>query len=170
MSLGIMTPLRRIFFTSLRNPIRSFATTWVPPELPPIPVQGSSALVAPTYTLTASLRPLSNDGSKWSRKYRSQGLVPGVVFGNGAPKDPSVKWAGRDAPENYRLLVLTSHQAIQRELVVNKVPGGTALESRVYDLTISEDFEPAGVKEGDVIKVVPRHLQVRSLGRLVVYG
>jgi len=74
-----------------------------------------------------------------------------------------VPWAGRDAPENYRILVLTSHQAIQRELVVNKVPGGTALESRVYKLTISEDFEPAGVKEGDVLDVVPRHVQFHPL-------
>eukprot|EP00518_Triparma_eleuthera_P005928 CAMPEP_0182467206 /NCGR_PEP_ID=MMETSP1319-20130603/13468_1 /TAXON_ID=172717 /ORGANISM="Bolidomonas pacifica, Strain RCC208" /LENGTH=226 /DNA_ID=CAMNT_0024667269 /DNA_START=387 /DNA_END=1065 /DNA_ORIENTATION=+ len=93
----------------------------------------------------------------------NKGLVPGVVFGNGRPKDPAVPWAGRDAPENYRILVLTSHQAIQRELVVNKVPGGTALESRVYKLTISEDFEPAGVKEGDVLDVVPRHVQFHPL-------
>mmetsp|Transcript_23721 Transcript_23721/g.47186 ORF Transcript_23721/g.47186 Transcript_23721/m.47186 type:complete len:295 (-) Transcript_23721:48-932(-) len=143
---------------------RSLATTWEPPELPTIPDKTrSSSKKSQTYELTASLRPPENDGSRWSRRYRNKGLVPGVVFGNGRPKDPAVPWAGRDAPENYRILVLTSHQAIQRELVVNKVPGGTALESRVYKLTISEDFEPAGVKEGDVLDVVPRHVQFHPL-------
>lgn len=90
-----------------------------------------------------------------------------MIFGNNAIDSSG----GKLAPHNNRILITTSHESLIRELMVNKVPGGTAMESRVYDMTMMDDHSPPEgpqVKAGDVVKVIPRHLEMHPVYNEVV--
>ena len=106
-------------------------------------------------------------GSRASRRLRRSGRVPGVIFGNNA----SDSIGGKLAPHNNRILITTCHDALLRELVKNKVPGGTALESRVYQMTVLDSYNPPQgpqVSAGDCISVIPRHLEMHPVHNEVV--
>ncbi|GMI11354.1 hypothetical protein TrVE_jg4941 [Triparma verrucosa] len=128
------------------------STAWIPPELPILENRLDSKDDEITkYELSCNVRPWSKDGSRYSRTYRSQGLIPGIIYGAPSPT----------SPEPSRILTLTSHQKIQRELVINKLPGYSAFSSRVYDLTLL-DSTPS-TNAGDVIQVIPRDLQMHPV-------
>jgi large subunit ribosomal protein L25 len=117
------------------------------------------------YKLTCNTRLDSEDGQRMGRRFRSEGVVPGVIYGNA--KDGT--GLGRAHPSNKRVMVTTPHKDIQRELRKNKNDWGVnAFESRVYELTVADDFPEADLKAGDVIPVVPRHLQMHPVDNQVM--
>lgn len=138
--------LRPLSTSASSTSASSTSTAWVPPSLPILEnrLESNEDELA-SFELTCTLRPWEKDGSRYSRGYRSNGLVPGIIYGQTSPS----------SPEPDRILCLTSHQKIQRELVINKLPGYSAMESRVYDLTVEETNE--------TIQVIPRDLQMHPV-------
>ncbi|GMH53809.1 hypothetical protein TrRE_jg10832, partial [Triparma retinervis] len=119
------------------------------------------------YELECRVRKAEEQGSRKSRGLRRSGRIPGVIFGN----NTSDSVGGKLAPHNNRILITTCHEALLRELAANKVPGGTAIESRVYDMTFMDDYDQEGgpkVEKGEVIKVIPRHLEMHPIHNEVV--
>jgi len=136
---------------------------WVEPIIPPLPPRGD-AKPPKTYELSCALREDWQEGQRIGRRFRDDGRIPGVIFGNGPPGEESGTNMGKHHPTNKRVMVTSSHKDLQREIRVNKNPwGGNSVESRVYDLTIESDYELANYKAGDIIKVVPRHMQMHPV-------
>jgi len=116
------------------------------------------------FELECRIRNDEDQGSRKSRKLRRQGLIPGVIFGNNASDSPG----GRLAPHNNRILITTDAQKVERELKVNWVPGGNAIESRVYTMKFLDSYTPPpsigpSIPAGSTISVIPRHLTMHPV-------
>ncbi len=82
-----------------------------------------------------------------------------MIYGNGSPNSPG----GRSNPANVRIMVQTPFNELIREINANKLPAINGLESRVYDLTVEQDYPPGNIKAGDVLRVVPSDLQMHPV-------
>ena len=151
------------------NPGVWHSTEYVPTELPALEDRGAGDKQR-EYHLSCRTREEADCGQKKGYVSRDSGVIPGVIFGNCA----NGAGLGRDYVGNARVMVTTLHKDIQREVRANKSENGknywavNGLESRVYNLTIEDDHEPAGLKAGDTIKVVPRHLQMHPIQNQVM--
>jgi large subunit ribosomal protein L25 len=123
-------------------------------------------------------------GSADSRRLRSQGLVPGVLYGRGKPPHPfSVPasdlrraLSGDSGLHAILDVVLdgqkTTHPAVLKDYQ-QEVPSGRLAHIDLHEVSLDEAIqtqvsveligEPAGVKEGGVLSQVTRELNVEAL-------
>jgi len=134
--------------------------------------------------IVLSAKPREGRGRQVVRKLRSEGLLPGVIYG------PGIEPVALSVPRSELLKVLHAHGA--HPLVTVKVDGGEEFMALVKDLQIDPvkqvalhvDFhrvqadkpvqteveihllgDPAGVKVGGILEVVTRLVAIEALPR-----